>query len=137
MVIPAVLRLLNDAIVAIAFATESWNNATIIHGVDVTVTKTLTSIRSLLFAFVGVIANVINSVPSVFCGIVSSNGMVVVPVATAPVWVLTTCATCPLHPDEVFTTPYTRIVPLMLPEAMRKRIAFAADVETHADAPCR
>jgi hypothetical protein len=47
----------------------------------------------MLAAFFGVMVAVRNSVPSVICGIVSSAGICVVQVATAPVWLLMICTT--------------------------------------------
>ena len=83
-------------VAARASAVVSLNNATVFtFPSEAMEQKKLTVTYNRLLEFVGVIASVINSVPSVFCGIVSSNGMVVVPVAAAPVCVWTACTSLP------------------------------------------
>lgn len=69
-----------------ALAVESWNNATTIVS-HATLLEPLAIISncSLLSTPLGVIALVKYSSHSVFCGIESSFGTTVVPVATAPV----------------------------------------------------
>jgi hypothetical protein len=97
LVVPAVIQCVNEIVIppavslrsnaaAIALAPESWNKATARKSPAVEFDPiNVTSIFSLFVEALGVIAKVMYSTPSVFCGIVSSRGISVVPVAKAPV----------------------------------------------------
>lgn len=93
-----VLASFGPTALANAEAVVSWNKAPIVYATAAEVAQTiLTSIFNTFVAFVGVIPNVINSFPSVFCGIVSSRGMIVDPVATSPscaftIWITVSAA---------------------------------------------